>query len=60
LSLPSYRLSYGPGKARFFLTLCLRHLKHRLTTGASILEKRDSWPETNPCADCLHSKAKGK
>jgi len=52
MSLPSYRLSYGPDKPRFFLVLCTKHLKSRLTSGASILEKRATWPANEPCQDC--------
>ena len=58
MSLPSYRLSYGPNKPRFFLVLCSKHLAKRLTNGASILEKRSSWPANEPCSDCNHEQGK--
>jgi len=55
VSLPSYRLSYGPDRPRFFLVLCLKHLKARLTAGASVLEKRSTYPANEPCSDCEHN-----
>lgn len=58
VSLPSYRLSYGPDKPRFFLVLCSKHLKGRLTSGASVLEKRPNYPMNPPCSDCEAEKGR--
>ena len=61
MSLPSYRLQYTEKGPRIFLVLCLKHLKARLTAGASVLEKRATWPSNEPCADCEHNeRTKGR
>jgi hypothetical protein len=59
LSLPSYRLQYTERGPRFFLVLCLKHLKARLTAGASVLEKRSTYPLSPICDDCGAAARKG-
>jgi len=58
MSLPSYRLCYQPGGPRIFLVLCLKHLKARLTAGASVLEKRSTYPMNPGCNDCAAAEGK--
>jgi len=55
MPLPSYRLEYTKGGPRIFLVLCQKHLQKRLSGNppASILEKRSTWPASEPCADCV-------
>lgn len=52
----SYKLAYQAWTVPFFLTLCQKHLAKRLTNGASVLEKRSSWPANEPCSDCNHER----
>jgi hypothetical protein len=58
MALPSYRLAYQENGPRLFLVLCLKHLKARLTAGASVLEKRATWPANEPCSDCRAAEGK--
>jgi len=58
MSLPSYRLQYTERGPRFFLVLCLKHLKARLTAGASVLEKRSNYPMNPGCGDCAAAEGK--